>query len=156
MSSISDVWDQIVTTLDTTYPSGTYFKLFNPYQVEGNDDFLLNKGYGIKIGPSEGDIDELNHFLVISRELVLQNTVVTRGTDRDITIRENSEKELLEDQLLGIAALMRLNPPAEFKPIRFNGDGGADFVFDDKNNFLLIESSFTLSYRVDIDYCKSY
>lgn len=154
MSEISDFIDNLNFDLDELY-GATHLKLVNPYTITMNDNKILNRGYGWRIGPGSVSDLGLNHFITVQRELVLLNTVVNRGSERDISIREGSEKTLLEDQLNGVGVISRVKRSCGIIDIEYQSDGGITFVFDDREQFLLMETSFVITQKVEIDYCSN-
>lgn len=147
MSDITTIYSALVTKLDSLYPATTYRKLRNPYTLELNDAFALNRGYGFYVGPATNTNRLQSNSLSIEREIVLVNTIIQRGTDLDISIREDAEITLLEDQFLAIKDFE--GAPAfadQVTKMTYSSDGGIEFVFNDKQNYLAITSSFTLEY----------
>lgn len=141
MSAISDVYDAMITILDTTFPSSTYRQLVNPNIPELCDTMALNRGYGFYVGPKSvrqklGNADGFDISLFVIQ------TIVVRGTDRDITIRQTAEKNLLEDQYL-LTNYFRENTSIANKiwDINFASDGGIEAIFTDKQNYLMIQTT---------------
>lgn len=150
MSSLTNIYNAVGTTLSTLY-SATHKEIVNPYALELNDSLFLNRGYGFYFGPAINTKRQLSCQLSVEREIVIINTIVNRGTDRDITIRQTAEKQLLEDQFSLISQLE--NEPT-IQPLvsklEFTGDNGIEFIFDEKFNYLYIESSFSMEYFEDL------
>jgi hypothetical protein len=141
MSAVSDLYDGLVTILSTTFSTPTYKKLVNPYVPELNDALALSRGYGFFIGP-KSVFPKLGRHEGFNAEIQVIQTIVQRGTDRDVTIRETAEKTLLEDQYT-LLDYFRLNtaPIAKVWDISYESDGGLEFVFTDKQNYVMIRTT---------------
>jgi len=145
MSVISTAYDNIVSRLATIYSSSTYKKLVNPYVLELNDTLSLNRGYSFSVGPGVNTKKLVGDTVTLQKEFQLINTIVNRGTERDVTIRETAEKNLLEDQFLAIDSFHRtvLSDSWDFN---YESDNGIGFVFTEQQNFITIKSIFILRY----------
>lgn len=145
MSNISTIFDAVGTFLGATYPS--HKTMVNPYDVTLNDNFILNQGVGFLIGPAINSKKFLDCKISVQRELIIKLTRVQRGTDRDYDIRQTAEKLLLEDQFTLIKELEK-DPTINdlVSQLSWESDGGIEFVYPDKINYLLIESRFLLEY----------
>jgi hypothetical protein len=145
VSKITEVFDNLNTRLSAIYPSATYKKLVNPYILELNDTLSLNRGYGFYIGPGVNTRKLLGPNVTFEREVILFNTIVNRGTERDVVIRETAEKTLIEDQFLAIESFHR-EILSDAWDLKWDSDGGIEFVFTQQQNFLSIRSTYRLSY----------
>ena len=145
MSRISEIFEQVDTKLSSTF--STHKKMVNPYNLELNDEFILNAGYGFYLGPAFNTNRLTGCQLSLERTLVVPLTRINRGTDRDISIRETAEKALLEDHFNLVQAI-ESDPVLESKTAKllYQSDAGIEFVFIDKINFISIVSSFTFEY----------
>lgn len=142
MSAVSDLYDGMVTILSTTFATPTYKKLVNPYVPELNDALSLARGYGFFIGPKTARQDKLGRHEGFEAQIEVVQTIINRGTDRDITIRETAEKTLLEDQYT-LIDYFRLNtaPIAKVWDISYISDNGLEFVFTEKQNYVMIRTT---------------
>ena len=146
MSAISSIYDSIVSLLDTTYASG-YTKLKNPYEIEENDNKSLNRGYGLRISPGDNSNRQISCHLSMRRDITFFNTIVNRGTERDDTIRETAEKNLLEDHFKLIEALE--NDPTIntlCAKMVYVSDNGIEQIYGEANNYLMIETTYEIEY----------
>lgn len=145
MSAITTIFDSISSLLATTYPS--HLLLVNPWELDLNDNLLLNQGVGFYFGSGINTNRVLDCKLSISREIIIRLTRVQRGTDRDITIRQSTEKLLLEDQKTLISSL-EADPTINnlVSKLVWDSDGGIEFVYPDRISYLYIESRFTMEY----------
>lgn len=146
MSVITTAFDDIETRLDGLF-SSTHRRLVNPYQPELNDTKALNRGWGFFIGPGTNTNRKLGCKLSIQREVTVLHTIINRGTERDITIRETAEKLLLEDQFLAIKNFEQ-NPVVNNDVPKFvySADNGIEYIFTEQTNFIMIRSTFIMEY----------
>jgi len=142
MSGVSDLYDGIDSILSTVYPSTTYKELVYSTFVELNDFISLNRGYGFNIGAKEGVSLTTGRYQQFSAEIQIVNTIVNRGTDRDLSIKKLAEKTLLEDQFL-LLDYLRTNTASIAKVwvLEYLGDNGIEPVFPDKANYVMIRTS---------------
>lgn len=145
MSLITTVFDNINTRLNSIYATPTYKKLVNPYILELNDTLSLNRGYAFFMGPGLNTKKLIGDVVTFEREVTIVNTIVNRGTDRDVTIRETAEKTLLEDQFLAIDSFHQ-TILSDAWDLNWESDGGIEFIFTEKQNFLSIRSLYRLRY----------
>jgi hypothetical protein len=144
-TKITTIYDQLITVLGTTFPN--HYKITDPYTVENNDFKLLNKGYGFFINGGQNTNRMIACELSISRSITFINTLVQRGTDRDLTIRQAAEKTILEDQYLLIKAVeMDSTLLQSCCKMVYIGDSGIKFLNDEHRNFLTIETQFSFEY----------
>jgi hypothetical protein len=141
-TAITALYDGMVTILGNTFAAPTYKKLVNPYVPELNDALSLARGYGFIIGPKQARPDKLGRYEGFNAEITVIQTIINRGTDRDITIRETAEKNLLEDQF-NLIDYFRLNtaPISKIWDISYESDNGLEFVFTDKQNYVMIRTT---------------
>jgi len=146
MSNITAIFDVIDSTLDAMFLP-TSKKLVNPYVPEQNDDKSLARGFGFYIGSGVNTNRQLGCFASIRRYVTIINTIVNRGTERDIVIRQTSEKQLLEDQFKLIKELE--NDPslsAVVAKMVYLSDNGIEQVYGQDNNYLMIQTTFEMEY----------
>lgn len=144
MSAISDLYDQLNAILASNF-SSTHKKLVNPYELTENDNLLLNRGYGFRV--SSGNNPQLlsDCMTSIERTIEIILTVINRGTDRDIIIREDAEKVLLEDHIKLVKSL-RVNMDDPLAKLEYVSDNGIESIFDGEINFLTIRSTYNIKY----------
>lgn len=152
MSNISTIYDAIVDLLEATFPD--HKKMDNPYAPDLNNDRLLTKSFGIYMSGASNSNRVLDCSLSIQRQVVIHLTRINRGTERDKDIRLSAEKALLEDHFTLLntfyqaTALDSVN--SSVANFSYESDNGVEFVFAEKNNFLLITSTFTLEYLENV------
>jgi hypothetical protein len=141
-TAVSDLYDGLVTILSTTFASPTYKELVNPYVPELNNDTLaLARGYGFFIGP-KSVVPKLGRHEGFNAEITVVQTIAQRGTERDTIIRRTAEKNLLEDQYLLIDYFRQNTAPiAKVWDISYESDNGLEFVYTDKQNYVMIRTT---------------
>lgn len=150
MTTLTNIYNAVDTALDSVWGS-THTELVNPFVVELNESLALNRGYGFYFGPGANTRRQLSCQLSIEREIVVINTMINRGTERDVAIRKTAEKQLLEDQF-ALIDYLETEPTIHglVSKLEFNSDNGIEFVFDEKFNYIYIESSFSMEYFEDL------
>lgn len=145
MTKITQIIDQLNTTLNTIYGS-THKQLYDPRIPGLNDTKILNRGFGFYIAEGNNTNRQLSCELSIERSIIVTNTIVTRGTERDLAIRLAAEKQLFEDQLLLIKEV-EMNTSLELLGrFKYLNDNGSESVFADQNDYLMINTTFTMEY----------
>lgn len=149
MSAISTIFDTISTFLGSTFPGHKI--LVNPWSLEMNDNLSLNQGIGFYLGAGFNTKRIVGCQKSISRELVVKICRVQKGTDRDYSIRNETEKLLLEDQST-LVSLLENDPTVSdlVSKIEWDSDNGIEFVYPDRISYLFIEMRFTIEYLENI------
>lgn len=144
MSAISDLYDALDTMLVGLYATPTYRKLANPYVLNENDTLSLSRGWGFKIGEQTAANLTLGRYEQLEVNIEVIQTIVHRGTDRDITIRQTNEKTLLEDQFL-LVNYLRQNTAlfAKLWKLDYVSTSGLEFVFTEQQNYFTITTNLT-------------
>ncbi len=146
MSKITTIYDRFVTVLGTVY-SSTHFQMQNPYNILSNDFRLLNRGYGFFVSAGYNTNRMLACEMSINRNVTFINSIVYRGTDRDITIRQTAEKTLLEDHILLVKTLEQdVDLNSTCAKLIYVSDSGISQLSDEHNNFLTINTIFEMEY----------
>lgn len=151
MSNISTIYNRIDTLLSETFTSGNSYRKMNyPYDIEQNDRFILNKGFGFYISNgSNTDLFFEGNIINLKRDLVVILSRIDRGTDLDTDLRQSAEKNLFEDQLTLINALGRDHTlKTIITKIVYDSDRGIEFAFDEneRSNYLFLQTTFSFDY----------
>ena len=97
MSYISTIYDQMVTVTAALLPSTSgYKRIPSPYNLEGNTDLFLKKGYGLIYGGSSQEEGEFCNF-AIRHVFTIILTRLVRKLDSNTTKVDDAAKLLLED-----------------------------------------------------------
>ncbi len=144
MSAISDLYDALDTMLTGLYATPTYRKLVNPYVLDQNDTPSLSRGWGFKIGEQTGANLTMGRYEQLEVNIEVVQTIVHRGTDRDVSIRQTNEKLLLEDQFL-LVDYLRQNTALFTKlwKLDYVSTSGIEFVFTEQQNYFTITTNLT-------------
>jgi hypothetical protein len=139
MTAISDLYDGIDSILVGLFPAPTYKELVWPDVPELDNTLTLSRGYGFYIGPKTGVSLTTGRYQQFEADIIVRQTIINRGTDRDLTIKKTAEKTLLEDQFT-LVDYFRLNtaPIAKVWRIDYVSDAGIERVFTDKQNYVMI------------------
>jgi hypothetical protein len=147
MSAVSTLYDGVNTILTTLFTTPTYRQLVNPYTPEENDDKALARGFGFYIGPKSDPNLTMGRYNQANVEIIVVQTIMNRGTDRDLTIRHTAEKNLLEDQFLLIDYFMQNTTTISGTwRIHWESDNGLEPVFADRTNYVKITSTLRAVY----------
>jgi len=156
MSVISDIYDELNTRIDAlfttpNFPANTFKKLVRPKDIVANESLALNRGYGWYFGEAINTNRNLSSCgFSIRRPITFVNTIVARGTERDIDIRDTAHKRLLEDHYVLLANFEQTPTLLSGKAhMFFETDNGIEDVFDDMKNYLVIQSIYNVEYFED-------
>ena len=151
MSRITTIQGILNTKLATVFPL-PHRKLTNPFWIDQNDALTLNRGYGFYLGFGSNTNRYVGCNLTLQRQVIVTNTVVNRGTDRDIQIRESAELLLLEDQFNLIKAIeLDSSLSGNTAKFTYTNDNGIESIFLGQNNYLKITTSFVMEYFEDLN-----
>ena len=149
MSKITTIIDNIRTRVATILP--THKELPNNRTIGENDTLFLSKGRAVSIGPGANTNRLVGCKLSIQRIVTVTITRAHFGVDRDTTVRNNLEKNLLEDQFLIIQDLEK-DPDVDGVTARmvYSSDNGIEEVFGEQGHFLMIQTIFDFEYLEDL------
>lgn len=149
MSNLSTLYDNIKTNLATILSAHTW--LSEAEFINENQEQALRKGFAIQIGAGiQGDL-HIGCDVSVIREIIITVTREHFARELDRDAKYTVEQALLDDQLLVIKELEK-DPSQEYglqgqvANLKFISDAGIQRVFEDKKNFLMIRSTFTLTY----------
>jgi len=152
MSIISNLYDQVVTRVETVLPN--HKRLADPYFLEKNTDAAKRKGFGIKIGPGLNTEEQLSCDIIMSQTISIIVARMSTGRELEIEKKADTEKLLLED-FWSIIQDFETDPPLGDSQIiiasSFNGHNGIESIRGAKDNFLFLEGSFNFRFRKDLN-----
>lgn len=148
-TQISAIYDAIYARVISLLTN--HKELRNPRLISANDSLFLTQGLGINLGAVTNTNRELACRLSLQRQLVITNTLAVNATERNVTIRKNAEKQLLEDQLI-VLKNFEGDPTLSgvTDSIRFLFDNGIEEVFAESGNFIMIQSTFDFEYFIPL------
>lgn len=146
MSKPVDIYDHLITRLGAVL--STHARLPNPYKPDENAEAFLVKGYGLKIGPGTNTqrtmtcgkiFEERNFTIVLSRKYFAR--------EDDAANKAVAERELMNDSWL-VKNEIEKDPTLGGKSANayFVSDTGTNYVFSDKDRFLLNELTVSIEY----------
>ena len=148
MSILSDIYDEIVSVLETNYPD--HNKLTNPYSIEENNEQALRQGYGLAVGPSQNTQRFTGCKMSIAREFRVIFTRQVYALEQDIDAKQEADKQLMEDQRLLIKEIEK-DPQLDvgsngLTKFVFTEDTGIEYVHPEKQSFIKLETIFIMEY----------
>jgi hypothetical protein len=144
MSAISTFYDAVDSWMSSLFATPTYKKLVNPYTIESDATLNINRGWAFVVGPKTPANLTTGRYWQFTVNLQIIQTIVNKGTDRDITIRQTAEKLLLEDQFTMLDSL-RTTTTFDTKVwnLEYDSDNGLEFVFTEQQNYYKIVTNLT-------------
>lgn len=148
-TKISTGYDQLITLVEATFPS--HVELINAYIPELNDDLTFDAAWGLALAPGVNSTNEIGCRLAVERDFIftLTRKIYKGDLARNSSSRDHrrlQEKQLFEDQYLIINALENdpsINATAK---VLFINDGGLEFVRGERNDLIMLRSTFQLEY----------
>lgn len=151
MSNISTAFDQIKLRMQTLFPEASgWVQMANPYEPEQNTLAVMNKGWGIALGPGTNTNRNLSCKLSVQRSISV--TIMRRryANELDIDPKETAEKALLEDQYILIKDFEKApalnNSTSGITRFQFASDAGIENVFAGEEAFIKLVTTYELEY----------
>ena len=145
MSTISTAYDKIVTEMTTLYPS--HRRLTNPYQVEQNVEKFLEQGWGISVQAGLNTERQLSCRLSVQRtvNLILSRKFFAR--ELNVESKADTEKLILEDHFSLLENFEKDHTlDGTVTNFKYVSDSGIEFVFAEKNQYLVLTSVYEMEY----------
>lgn len=150
MSKISTIYDSLLSSLDTLFPSGSsYTRIPDVYSVENNSDVYTRKGYGLRIESTGMLVGEDG----VSMHNILFSPVVTVIFSREIiekadspTSKDSAIKSILEDINTIATTWTDHNEVSDAVVNILPQASNISFVRPEKKNFIFCEVNFEVSY----------
>lgn len=146
MSKISDAYDAIVLQVQNLLPS--HVRLSNPYAINENTESALRQGWGIALLSGTNTERNIGCKLSVSRQFSVVLTRKMYANELNVEGKASTEKQLFEDQFTLIQAF-ESDPTlglTDIAALKWESDNGLEFVFGEKDNFLQLNSTFTVEY----------
>ena len=148
MTQVSNIYDAYVSMIASQLP--TYKRITNPYEPTQNAGLLLQKGYGIGIGPAENTerIITCKVSIVRTFEILLINQINT--TENNISAKATIEKTIMED-LFKLIKQVDKDPSLQQTSIKssYVSDNGLEYLEAEKAKFYLVRATFDSEYLED-------
>lgn len=144
MSILASTLDGMISKLGTLFPS--YSRLANPYSLDQNAEPFLSLGYGIKLlGASNSKKSQ--SVVCVDRKIAVVQTRSYIAIDSDPTVKEDTEKLLISDQMTLIKDLeVDFTLGGVVQEIAYASDAGIESVYSNQKQFLKIETQFSVQY----------
>lgn len=150
MSSISTIYDTILSTLGTMFSTRT--RIPNPYIIEENPIQLLRNGYGLKILQEAPATSEFCRFSR-SRSLAITISKEVLSTELQTSAYDATVKALLEDAYTIQKDFLnpdQLGIESDIERIEMAGTGPIELLKGDKINILSMDILFIVQVTDDL------
>ena len=147
MSKISDIYDALVSKIETALP--TYTRIPNPYDIGENPDVLLDAAYGIAVGAGTNTQRFVGCATTWEREFTIGLITQKVNLENDTLGKASIEKALLENHKTLLLAL-EADPSLGAICIKsyMISDAGIQYLEGegDRGKFLALEVSLVVEY----------
>jgi len=143
MSEISTIYDDIKSLFSTTFPSKT--EMYDPIDIENNDDFILKDGYGIDIGPGNNTNRFVSKKISVNRAFTFTLSKEIQSVNNDLSLRNTVVKEVFEDQKLILDIFEKQTVSASIAKSLFISDGGVEYLLGEKN-YIVLQTTLDIEY----------
>lgn len=148
MSVLTSAYDAMITKLGTAL-SG-HKRMTNPYIPEQNSELLLKQAYGLSIAEAINSNREIGcDRYFIQRDMIVRISRKFYALENDVTSKATTEKLLLDDDLVAVLDAFENDRNLGVDGVvdlQYTADQGLEFVFGDKENFLLLQTTFRMEY----------
>lgn len=145
MSNFSSLYDAIVDRIEAVLPN--HLRLPNPYKVNENTELYLRQGFGVALGPATNTNRELSCRISVGRDFSVVLSRKFYSIESNVSNKESVEKQLIEDQILLIRDFCdNSSLPGALGIVSYSSDSGIEYVFNEKDNFLVLNTVFTVEY----------
>lgn len=146
MSKISNIYDGLVSQMETTLSSHT--RIPNPYDLTQNNEQFLTLGWGIAIEDAERTDRSMCNKIWIRRTFLIKITRLVATLEMAVDERVTAEKALLEDLKSVYNDLYSENLSiADANLIEVIPDDGVEFIKGDKFDFVSATVTVTAEYN---------
>jgi hypothetical protein len=144
-TEITTIYDTLVTRVSTLL-SG-HKRISNPYALGQNNDQILEKGWGISVGPAVNTNRLVGGKVSVSREFGVHITRKFFARELDAVKKASTEKDLLEDLELVIDDIEQNSTLSGGNYLtKYLSDSGIVQVRDDNDSILSISLLLTVEY----------
>lgn len=146
MTAISDIYDAIITIVETELPA--FQRVPNPYSLDENTAILLRKAFGLAIGPGTNTERYVGCIATWQREFTIGLVTQVVNTENDTLGRASVEVDLVEAHRL-LLLTFETNPSLGGKCIKavITGDGGIDYITGSQSKYLALEINLSVEYQ---------
>jgi hypothetical protein len=150
MSAISTVYDAIISSTETLFPSK--LRIHNPYELSDNPEITMKDSWGLRVLDSayvEFEFCKLSMIRDYSFLLIRQFATVGNKDDAFDTV----SKDLLEDQqsfLNMIYSPQELGQHSEIDKVDIASVTGIEFVQSNQKKYLFCEIKFRITMSAPI------
>mgnify|MGYP001393609270 CR=1 FL=1 len=144
-TKISDIYDEIVSICESALDA-SYKRIPNPYVPEDNAQIILDKGFGVAIGPGQRiNLDVCKMYYERFFNIVLVRLI--SATEHDVTTKEDIEKAILEDLQSVRIAIERDNNTLSGNATKtdYDSDSGIELLTSPVSGYKYYSLNVTLS-----------
>lgn len=149
MSKISTIHDAITSKISSLLTS--YKQIPNPYLIEDNPITILDKGFGVAVGPGVRTDRIIACQTSWERAFTISLVNYVRTTDTNTTVRETLTKNILEDHY---TLFTEFEKDAGLSGVAIDGivssDGGIELIEITGKPHFLVEIDLTVEYLEDL------
>lgn len=150
-SKITAIQAAMIAVVDRALGAGGYQRIPNPYLLEANSDVVLEKGYGVAVGPGQREDVELGR-MYMRRLFNVALVRVIAATDHDVVGRDGVETALLEDLQAIRLELERNDPTLQglASTTDYESDAGLQLLVSPSAKFYSLHMTWTVLYQDSI------
>ena len=146
MSKISDVITAIYSLLSSNLTA--YNELPDAYDLEGNTELFLRKGYAVQVGSGNNEVERsvsCHRWTTRTFTFILTNKVTTTRENKDSM--KALQKAILEDQETILQALYYDRTLGELaQDAIFISDAGIEYLTIDEVKYFRIDTTIEVTY----------
>lgn len=145
MTMISDIYDAVLSVVETTLPN--YDLLANPYIPEENANNLFDKAFGIAFGPGINENRIVCPKVSLNRtlEIILINKVTSSESNTNFLGQQ--QKDIFEDLFAIIKAVCNDGTINEItSKFDYSSDAGLEFIDAVSGKYYLLSATFPFLY----------
>jgi hypothetical protein len=148
-TKIADIYDSIVTKLETILPS--FQRVPNPYALDENTAILLRKAFGLAIGPGTNTERYVGCIATWERDYTIGLVTQVVNTENDTLGRAMVEKDIIDahrEILLAFETDSTLSGQC-IKAV-ITDDGGINYIQGAESKYLALEITLRVEYQEPI------
>lgn len=146
MTKIADIYDGIITKVGTAATG--YVRVPDPYTLTANSALLINKGYGLSIGPGTNTERYVGCLATWERQFTIGLIAQVFTTENDTINRASAEKAML-DVHRAILLAFESDPTIGATCMKsvITDDTGIQYEEGERSKFLVLEITLSVEYQ---------
>ena len=150
MSKVSSIYDALISSLDTLFPSGSsYQRIYNAYDLTDNPEHVLRKGYGLQFESSTINVtgDEFGSYAKAATITISFAREVIRQKFQVENMDENVKAVMEDVHTITSSWSDPSNIDENIEDVTPSGDSGVEFVRGEKQNFISVAVTFEIKFK---------